>query len=334
MSNASPLRPPAAASPVVLPASRAVLWLGRHRPARAGRLLLHRRRPGRRLGVRQRHARPRVRARRPPLPRLPLPLTRPGQLTWRSRLILRGLLAGALGGLLAFVFARIFAEPQIQARDRLRGRPRRRPGGARQGRRARRPPPRAGDLQPHGPGQRRHRRRHDRCSAPRWARCSPSATRSASGRVGNVRPAAAGAAGRRRRVPRRSTWCRSSSTRPTRRPIGHAETIRHAQRPLPADGARLGRCSWSLAVMAGPAAPGRASGPGTRPCSPGPAFIVAIGVVMALLPPLGHLAANVASTAPRHRDTAAADRRQRHIVFPGFPADVLFNSGSTRSAPS
>jgi putative cobalt transporter subunit CbtA len=31
-----------------------------------------------------------------------------------KRLILRGLLAGALGGLLAFVFARIFAEPQIQ----------------------------------------------------------------------------------------------------------------------------------------------------------------------------------------------------------------------------
>jgi Probable cobalt transporter subunit (CbtA) len=31
-----------------------------------------------------------------------------------KRLILRGLIAGALGGLLAFVFARIFAEPQIQ----------------------------------------------------------------------------------------------------------------------------------------------------------------------------------------------------------------------------
>jgi hypothetical protein len=31
------------------------------------------------------------------------------------RLIGRGLLAGALGGLLAFVFARIFAEPQVQA---------------------------------------------------------------------------------------------------------------------------------------------------------------------------------------------------------------------------
>jgi hypothetical protein len=31
-----------------------------------------------------------------------------------KRLILRGLLAGAVGGVLAFVFARIFAEPQIQ----------------------------------------------------------------------------------------------------------------------------------------------------------------------------------------------------------------------------
>jgi len=33
----------------------------------------------------------------------------------QNKLILRGLLAGALGGLLAFVFARIFAEPVIQA---------------------------------------------------------------------------------------------------------------------------------------------------------------------------------------------------------------------------
>ena len=31
-----------------------------------------------------------------------------------TRLILRGILAGAIGGVLAFVFARIFAEPQIQ----------------------------------------------------------------------------------------------------------------------------------------------------------------------------------------------------------------------------
>ncbi|CAA9240766.1 MAG: hypothetical protein AVDCRST_MAG54-1488, partial [uncultured Actinomycetospora sp.] len=44
------------------------------RDRRAGPLLLHRHRPGRALRLRRHLGRPRARARRAPLPRLPLPL--------------------------------------------------------------------------------------------------------------------------------------------------------------------------------------------------------------------------------------------------------------------
>src|SRR6478609_448226 len=86
----------------------------RRRAPRGRGVLLHRRGPGRDVGVRQVHGHPRVRARRAPLPRLPLPLTGPGSVAgMEKKLILRGVLAGAIAGLLAFVFARIFAEPII-----------------------------------------------------------------------------------------------------------------------------------------------------------------------------------------------------------------------------
>jgi Probable cobalt transporter subunit (CbtA) len=55
------------------------------------------------------------------------------------------------------------------------------------------------------------------------------------------------------------------------------------------------------------------------------AFVVAIGAVMAVLPPLGHLGDNVASygdaatqTPGPLRDAAGA------LAYPGFPADVLY----------
>jgi hypothetical protein len=58
----------------------------------------------------------------------------------------------------------------------------------------------------------------------------------------------------------------------------------------------------------------------------GAGFLVAIGVVMALLPPLGHLAANVAEFGERATETPRPLRNPRGgIVYPGFPADVLFN---------
>ncbi|HEX4722190.1 MAG TPA: CbtA family protein [Pseudonocardiaceae bacterium] len=57
----------------------------------------------------------------------------------------------------------------------------------------------------------------------------------------------------------------------------------------------------------------------------GAAFVVLIGIVMVVLPPLGHLAANVreygvtpTETPPPLRDASGT------IVYPGFPADTLF----------
>ncbi|HTK66506.1 MAG TPA: CbtA family protein [Pseudonocardia sp.] len=54
------------------------------------------------------------------------------------------------------------------------------------------------------------------------------------------------------------------------------------------------------------------------------AFVVAIGAVMALLPPLGHLAVNVAQYGRQATETPQPLRDPAGtIVFPGFPADVL-----------
>jgi hypothetical protein len=54
------------------------------------------------------------------------------------------------------------------------------------------------------------------------------------------------------------------------------------------------------------------------------AFVVGIGVVMALLPPLGHLAVNVAQYGEQMTETPQPLRDPAGtIVFPGFPADVL-----------
>ena len=54
------------------------------------------------------------------------------------------------------------------------------------------------------------------------------------------------------------------------------------------------------------------------------AFAVAIGIVMALLPPLGHLAVNVAQYGDQMTETPLPLRDPAgNIVFPGFPADVL-----------
>ena len=54
------------------------------------------------------------------------------------------------------------------------------------------------------------------------------------------------------------------------------------------------------------------------------AYAVAIGIVMALLPPLGHLAVNVAAYGEQMTETPLPLRDPAGtIVFPGFPADVL-----------
>jgi hypothetical protein len=56
------------------------------------------------------------------------------------------------------------------------------------------------------------------------------------------------------------------------------------------------------------------------------AYAVIVGAAMAILPPLGHLHANVIAHGRHMTETPVPLRNpQGRIVFPGFPADVLFN---------
>jgi predicted cobalt transporter CbtA len=57
----------------------------------------------------------------------------------------------------------------------------------------------------------------------------------------------------------------------------------------------------------------------------GAGFIAVIAIVMLILPPLGHLDANVAATGAEHNTETPRALRDPdgNIVFPGFPADVL-----------
>ncbi len=58
----------------------------------------------------------------------------------------------------------------------------------------------------------------------------------------------------------------------------------------------------------------------------GAAFVVAIGVVMALLPQLGHLPFNEHTYGNHATETPLPlTNAKGQIVYPGFPADVLFN---------
>ena len=69
----------------------------------------------------------------------------------------------------------------------------------------------------------------------------------------------------------------------------------------------------------------RGSGAGTRRCWPAAAYVVLIVVVMLILPPVGHLHANVARFGQQVTETPLPLRDSHgQIVFPGFPADVLF----------
>jgi putative cobalt transporter subunit CbtA len=58
----------------------------------------------------------------------------------------------------------------------------------------------------------------------------------------------------------------------------------------------------------------------------GATFVVAIGIVMAVLPQVGHLPVNKREYGLRSTETPQPLRDSRgNIVYPGFPADVLFN---------
>ena len=106
--------------------------------------------------------------------------------------------------------------------------------------------------------------------------------------------------------------------------VGNGDDHRAAGRALRGHGRGLrgvsepGRCGWASGCP-----PGWARGP--RRWSPGCAFAVAIGVVMAVLPPLGSLGANAGRPAPLLTETPQPLRDPAGtIVYPGFDADVLY----------
>jgi hypothetical protein len=238
-----------------------------------------------------------------------------------KRLILRGALVGALGGLVTFGFARIFAEPQIgKAIDYENGR-----------NAAQALLDKAAGLRPEaaepelfsrtiqadvglGAGMILFGVAMGLLFAVGYAVCL--------GRVGNLRPrslslvlAAAGLLG---------MYLLPFLKYPANPPsIGHADTIKQraglhlvmvigsvvtlalagwiGQRLKP----RVG--TWYAALLAG------ATG------------LVVIGVLMAVLPSFGHLAANREVYGDHGTETPLPLRDPAgRIVYPGFPADVLF----------
>ena len=239
----------------------------------------------------------------------------------QRKLILRGALAGALAGLLAFVFARIFAEPQIQAaidyesgRDDMQA-----------------ALDTATGLPPEPPGPDIFSRTIQAnvgidvgmilfgvamglLFAVVYAVCL--------GRVGKVRArnlallVAGGGFLGIYLVP----FIKYPANPPS---IGHPDTI----------GLRGGLyvlmvvCSLLFLVLAlwlGRRLAAR-FGNWNATLLAGAGFIVVIGIVMAILPPLGHLADNVREYGVQSTETPQPLRNaQGAIVYPGFPADTLF----------
>jgi energy-converting hydrogenase Eha subunit A len=239
-----------------------------------------------------------------------------------KKLILRGLFAGAVAGLLAFVFGRIFAEPQIQqAIDYESGRDA-----------AQTLLDKAAGL-PAVPAESEVFTRTIQSNigygvgivlfgmamgalfAVAYAICL--------GRVGNLRPrtlallVAAGGFLGFFLVP----FVKYPANPPS---IGHSETIDRrtglyllmvvasivflvlavwiGQKLKP----RLG--NWNASLLAGAA------------------FIVAIGILMAILPSFGHLGVNQANYGNHATETPLPlTDPSGTIVYPGFPADVLFD---------
>jgi hypothetical protein len=239
-----------------------------------------------------------------------------------KRIILRGVLVGALAGLLAFVFARIFAEPQIQAAidyesgrdqaqavlDKAAGLP-------------------VGDEGPEifrravqanigiGAGMVLFGVAMGALFAVAYAVCL--------GRVGNLRPrtlsmlVAGGGFLGIYLVP----FVKYPANPPS---IGHPATIgvRGALYVL--------MMVCSVAFLIGAVVLGkrlaRRFGNWNATLLAALAFVVVIGIVMALLPSLGELAANIRDYGQQATETPQPLRNPAgQIVYPGFPADVLWD---------
>ncbi|MEU6851142.1 CbtA family protein [Actinacidiphila alni] len=239
-----------------------------------------------------------------------------------KKLILRGIIVGAFAGLLAFVFARIFAEPQInKAIDYESGR------DAAQAAldKAAGLPAAAADpdlfsrtVQADvgiGVGMVFFGMAMGALFAVAYAVCL--------GRVGNLRArnlallVAGGGFLGIYLVP----FLKYPANPPA---IGHEDTIKDRT------GLYLVMVVCSLAFLVGAAVLGRRLrsrfGNWNATLLAAGAFVVAIGVVMALLPELGHLAYNKENFGNHATETPLplTDDKGR-IVYPGFPADVLFS---------
>ncbi len=239
-----------------------------------------------------------------------------------KQLVLRGLLAGAIAGLLAFVFARIFAEPQIQAGIDYES-----------GRDAAQTALDKAAGMPTGPAGTDIFSRTIQATlgigvgmilfgiamgalvAVTYAVCL--------GRVGNLRPrtlallVAAGGFVSLYLVP----FVKYPANPPS---IGHPDTITER------GGLYLLMVLCSvvflvLAVWLGQRLQAR-WGNWNASLLAGATFMVATGIVMAMLPSLGHLATNAQQFGDRATETPLPlINASGAIVYPGFPADVLFD---------
>ncbi|MGH3782148.1 MAG: CbtA family protein [Pseudonocardiaceae bacterium] len=238
------------------------------------------------------------------------------------KLLLRGVLAGALAGLLAFVFARIFAESQIQAAidyetgrdaaqaalDKTAGLP-------------------AGPADPDlfsraiqanlgaGVGMVFFGVAAGALFAVAYAVCL--------GRVGNLRPralallVAAGGFLAVYLVP----FVKYPANPPA---IGHPDTIKDR------GGLYLLMVFCSVLFLVAAVWLGQRLrerfGNWNASTLAGATFVVAIGIVMAILPPLGHLAVNEQQFGNQTTETPLPlTNASGTIVYPSFPADVLFD---------
>ncbi|MGF1425248.1 CbtA family protein [Kitasatospora sp. LaBMicrA B282] len=238
-----------------------------------------------------------------------------------KRIILRGVIAGAVAGLLAFVFARIFAEPQIQAAiDYESGR------DAAQGaldKAAGLPMDMGGPdifsrtIQANigiGVGMVLFGTAMGALFAVAYAICL--------GRTGRIRPrglamlVALGGFLGVYFVP----FIKYPANPPS---IGHPDTIRDRGNLYLA----MVVCSLVflvLAVWLGKRLQGRFGNWNATLIAVG-SYVVAIGIVMAVLPSLGELSDNVQEFGHHATETPLPlTDPQGAIVYPGFPADTLF----------
>lgn len=238
-----------------------------------------------------------------------------------KKLILRGILAGAVAGLLAFVFARIFAEPQIaKAIDYESGR------DAAQSAldKAAGLPAEAADpdlfsrtIQANvgiGVGMVFFGMAMGALFAVAYTVCL--------GRTGGLRArslallVAGGGFLGMYLVP----FLKYPANPPA---IGHEETIKQRSALY------LIMVVCSIAFLAGAVYLGKylqkRYGNWNATLLAGAAFVVAIGIVMLLLPQLGHLSYNKANFGNQATETPLPLKDSKgNIVYPGFPADVLY----------